>query len=71
MAIHTKKLYYRRGGTTYSIDLYTTIEEVGSEYIVLRDGSTPVYAKIGDVGDANVSYIRCFKGGATKGILSY
>lgn len=70
MALHTKKYYYRRDGVTYSIDLYTTIAEVGSDYCVLYDGSTPVYAKIGDVSDPNVSYIRIFKGGVIKGLIA-
>lgn len=70
MALHTKKLYYRRGGTTYSIDLYTTTVEVGSEYLTLRDGTTNVYAKIDAVGSANESYLRVRKSGATKSILS-
>lgn len=70
MALHTKKLYYRRGGTTYSIDLYTTTAEVGSEYVALRDGSTTVYAKIDAVGSANESHLRVRKSGATKSLLS-
>jgi len=70
MALHTKKLYYRRGGTTYSIDLYTTTAEVGSEYVALRDGSTTVYAKIDAVGSANESHLRIRKSGVTKSVLS-
>jgi len=70
MALHTKKLYYRRGGTTYSIDLYTTTAEVGSEYLSLRDGSTTVYAKIDTVGSANESYLRVRKSGVTKSLLN-
>ena len=70
MALHTKKLYYRRGGTTYSIDLYTTTAEVGAEYISLRDGSTTVYAKIDAVGSANESFLRVRKSGISKSIIS-
>jgi len=61
MALHTKKLYYRRGSTTEQIDLYTTTAEVGSEYIALRDGSTSVYAPIGVTTDSRASLLRVMK----------
>lgn len=70
MALHAKKLYYRRGEATYSIDLYTTTAEVGSEYITLRDGSTTVYAALGDVVDAAASHLRVQKSDVTYAVLS-
>lgn len=70
MALHTKKLYYRRGGTTYSVDLYTTTAEVGSEYLTLRDGSIDVYAKIDAVGSTNESFLRVHKSGIIKSLIS-
>lgn len=70
MALHTKKLYYRRGGTTYSIDLYTTTAEVGSEYIALDDAGTIVYAAIVSEGSNGESYLRIRKSGITKSVLT-
>jgi len=68
VALHTKKLYYRRGSTTEQIDLYTTTAEAGSEYLALRDGSTSVYAGINEINDVDASHIRIFKN-STKAIL--
>ena len=70
MALHSKKLYYRRGDITYPIDLGTTTADVGPDYISLRDGSTTVYAKLGDITDGSASYLRLRKAGVTKAILS-
>ena len=70
MALHSKKLYYRRSGVTYPIDLGTTTADVGPDYISLRDGSTTVYAKLGDITDGSASYLRLRKAGVTKAILS-
>jgi hypothetical protein len=70
MALHTKKLYYRRGGTTYSVDLYTTTAEVGAEYLTLRDGSINVYAKIDAVNSVHESHLRCYKNSISKSIIS-
>ena len=70
MALHSKKLYYRRGGITYPIDLGTTTADVGPDYISLRDGNTTVYAKLGDITDGSASYLRLRKAGVTKAILS-
>jgi len=70
MALHTKKLRYQRGGTTHVIDLYTSTAEVGSECIALRDGSTTVYAALGDTTDSYASHIRLQRSGATKAVLS-
>ena len=69
MAESTKKIYYRRAGATYSIKTYTTIAEVGSEYIGINIGGTNYYAKIGPASDPNASSIRVQKGGATKAVL--
>ena len=69
MALHTKQLHYRREGVTYSIDLYTTTAEVGTDYISIHDGSTTVYAALGDATDAAASYLRIQKSAVTKAIL--
>jgi len=68
MALYSKKLYYKRGGTIYSVDMFTTTAEVGSEYIGIRDGSTSVYIKIVSVDDPNESYLRLRKSGITKSL---
>jgi hypothetical protein len=70
MALHTKKLYYQREGVTYPIDLYTTSAEAGTDYIMLRDGTTTVYAAAGDVADAAASHLRIRKSDVTKAILT-
>jgi len=70
MALHTKKLYYVKGGTTYSINLYTSTSDIGPDYISIRDGSTTVYAPLGEVTAGDVSFIRVMKGGTVKGILT-
>ena len=70
MALHTKKLYYRRAGITYSADLYTTTTEVGVDYLALKDGSINVYAKLGDVGGSGEGFIRAKKNGIIKSLYT-
>lgn len=70
MALATEKLYYRRSGITYSINLYTSITDVGSEYTVLKHANGLRYAKIGLTSDTNASHLRVQKGGSTKAILT-
>lgn len=70
MALATEKLYYRRSGTTYSINLYTATSDVGSEYIALKHANGLRYVKIVAVGDSLASYLRVQKGGTTKAIAS-
>jgi hypothetical protein len=69
MALHTKKLNYRRGGTTYYVNLYTTAAEVGASYVQLRDGSTTVYAKLSTVGSLDESHLRIRKSGVTLSLI--
>lgn len=70
MALTTEKLYYRRGGTTYSINLYTATSDVGSSYIQVRVGGNTRYAPLGATGDSRASYLRVCKGGTTYAVLS-
>ena len=66
MALHTKKLYYRRAGVTNPIDLYTSTADVGAEYISLRVDGITVYAPIVSVADPNASFAALQHGGVTK-----
>lgn len=70
MALATEKLYYRRSGITYSINLYTSTTDVGSEYTVLKHANGLRYAKIGLTSDTNASHLRVQKDGSTKAILT-
>jgi hypothetical protein len=66
MALHTKKIYYKRSGVIYPINTYTTAGEAGTAYIALRDGATTVYAPIVVAEHANASHIAVRHAGATK-----
>ena len=70
MAEYAKKLHIRKSGVVTDIKLYTTTAEVGSNYLTLKDGTTPVYAKLGVTTDANASALRIRKGGTTYAALT-
>lgn len=66
--LHTKKIYYKRNGVEYPIDLFTSTDDVGSSYIAYRDGASTVYAPVVDEGHAVQSHICIRKSGTTKRI---
>lgn len=70
MAEHTKKLKYRQSGTTYEVNLYTDSADVGTDALGLRDGTTTVYAKLGDPTDPDASHVRVRSSSTTKAILT-
>lgn len=69
MALYAKKLRYYRNGVEYITNLYTTAAEVGTEYISFRDGTTTVYARLGDTTNSEASHLRVQKGGATRAVI--
>ena len=69
MAEYSKKLHIRKAGVITDIKLYSTIGEVGSNYITLKDGSNVIYGKLGSTGDANVSNLRVRKSSTIYGVL--
>ena len=68
MALHTKKLYFRRNGVTESVDLYNSQSDTGSPAIVLRDGTTNVYAGLVPTTSPDASNLRVMTGGQTLAI---
>lgn len=68
MAEYTKQIHYRLNNATNDIKLYTTVEEVGANYVSLMDGGATVYAPLVGVTDANASDISVRKGGQTFAI---
>lgn len=70
MALATEKLYYRRAGVTYSINLYTATSDVGTEYLSVRVAGNIRYAGIVATTDGRASHLRVQKGGTTKAIAS-
>ena len=69
MAEYTKKLHIRKAGVVTDIKLYTTTAEVGANYLTLKDGTTPVYAKLGVTTDANASALRIRKSSTVYAVL--
>ena len=67
MSVSTHKLYYRRAGTTYSIELYTSLADIGSptHYFSQRIGDSTLYAPVSTDSDSNDSYLRCRISGST------
>lgn len=68
MAEYTKQIHYRLNNATNDIKLYTTVEDVGANYVSLVDGGATVYAPLVGVTDANASDISVRKGGQTFAI---
>lgn len=58
MALHTKKLYFQRNGVTESVDLYNSQSDTGSTAMVLRDGTTNVYARLVPTTSPDASNLR-------------
>jgi hypothetical protein len=69
MAEIAKKLHFRKSGANYSISLYNSSGDVGTDYITLRvDGST-VYAKLGETTHMEATDLRIRKSGTTYAVL--
>lgn len=69
MAISTTILSYCRGETTYNIALYDSPADVGANYVAITDGTTPLYAALGDPSHEYASHLRV-QSGTTKAILT-
>lgn len=69
MAEYAKKLHVKKGSTVTDIKLYSTIGEVGSNYVTLKDGSNLMYAKLGATSDALASPLNIKKGSTTYKVL--
>jgi len=73
MSVAPYKLYYRKSGTTYNCELYTTLAEIGnpSHYLAVNKGGTTYYCLADTIsGDSNNSYLRINKGGTTLYVKS-
>jgi len=68
--LSTEKLYCRRSGVTYSIDLYTDTSDVGAEYLSIRVGGNIRYAKIVATTDSTASHLRVQRSGVTKAVAT-
>lgn len=66
MAELNKKLHLLKlDSTQEAIKLYSTLAEVGDNYITLRVDNSVCYAKLGDIADVNASHLRIKKNGVT------
>lgn len=63
MAEYAKKLHIRKSGVVTDIKLYSTTGEVGANYLVLRDGSNVMYAKLDATSNSLASDLRVRKTG--------
>ena len=70
MAEYSKKLHVLKNNVVTDIKLYTTADEVGSPSFHILDGATEVYAKLGEVSDANASPLRVLYSGTTYAVLT-
>ena len=70
MGEYSKKLHIRKSVSVQDINLYTaTSDIVSGQYIQLRDGSTLLYAALGNTTDSLASSLRIRKGGTVYGVL--
>ena len=63
MAEYTKQIHYRLNNATNDIKLYTTVEDVGANYVSLMDGGATVYAGLVDPTDSLASNVRVRRNG--------
>jgi hypothetical protein len=64
-----KQLHYMKNGIITDITLYDSQGDVGSDYIGLMVDGSPVYAKLGEIGEAEASDLRIQKNGTTYAVL--
>lgn len=70
MALVAQRLYYRKGGTTYPIKLYSTPGDVGDGlYLPVRTPGGVAYAQGGYPGDYRATHLRYRKGGTVYAVL--
>lgn len=67
----TKKLQLLKPDSTQeAIKLYSTLTEVGDNYLTFRVDNALCYAKLGDVMHVNASHLRVKKNGVIYAILT-
>lgn len=69
MTISDKSLYYYKDGQ-FSIALYDDVADVGTNHLTIYDGTLPLYAIIGDIGNEYASSLHIYKGGVEQAILT-
>ena len=69
MAELTKNLHFLKNGIEQTAKIYTTINEVGSNYITVKVDGTTRYVPIGDIGNVNATMGMVNKSGNTYTIL--
>ena len=70
MAELAKKLHFLKNGTEQTAKIYTTTNEVGTNYISVKVDGTTGYVPINDISHGNSTIGRVTKGGSTYAILS-
>ncbi|MBP2644502.1 MAG: hypothetical protein H6Q67_2389 [Firmicutes bacterium] len=69
----SKKIYYLKDDTTYTIPLYSDVFYVGSTYICVRDKDNDnevLYARLCDVDSDNASNLRIIKSSTTYAVAN-
>lgn len=69
MAELTKKLHFKKGNIEQTAKAYSTVAEVGGEYITNKIDNVTCYIPVGDVADGRATMGRITKNGI-KAILS-
>ena len=65
MAEYSKQIHYRLNNTVNDIKLYTSTEDVGSDYVSVMDSGATVYAALVDPSDSYASDVKIRKDGNT------
>lgn len=69
MAEITKKLHYRKSGSTVDIALYDSLSDMGGDYLSLRVDGQTVYAALGSAGEIEATGLKARKGDATYSVM--
>jgi hypothetical protein len=64
----SKKLHFKRNGTTYDINLYNSKNDVGPLYITLKIDGAQAYAQIGAPGTESATAVIVNKGGTVYAV---
>lgn len=69
MSVYSKKLHIRKDSTVTDIDLHT--EAISTPSLVVKDGDTKVYARLGDASNRVATPLHVRKDGTTYSVLQH
>lgn len=67
MSVLDTKLYYYTSGSSYSINLYSSLEDLIGfpDYLAIRTSTGIGYIPMSETSDSTDSYLRCYKNNTT------